>query len=153
VTTLPVNLPGLSLPRILVVDGEPAISNVLRVCMGSLGYEVRRARCLSAALGTLRRWTPDLVITSIRKSREAAHELYVNIHEAKVPVLLLCATEDQRRAIEEIGVSADQYLIRPFSIAQVLERLQSVAVGRKNKPQRLPHFTRQCRRPTSPRSA
>ena len=122
--SLPVKLPDRAFPRILVVDGEPTVSAVLSVCMRSLGYKVRRARSRGATAEAIRNWTPDLLITSIRTSRTAACRLFGNVRRGvQIPILLVCANEDQRVAVQNCWMSADHCVVRPFSISQILDRI------------------------------
>jgi len=114
------------LPRILLVDDEPAISNALRACMASYGYEVREASNGVAALRVLREWAPDLVITSIRMRRMDGLEFCRRLRRfSPIPVIVLCATQEQRAKVEILNIGADDYVIRPFSIGHLLDRVQA----------------------------
>jgi DNA-binding response OmpR family regulator len=122
----PSEIHGTGLPRILLVDDEAPISNALRVCMASYGYEVREASNGVAALRVLSEWAADLVITSIRMRRMDGLEFCRRLRRfSPIPVIVLCATKEQRAQVKMLDVGADDYVVRPFSIGELLDRVQA----------------------------
>jgi DNA-binding response OmpR family regulator len=94
--------------------------------MASYGYEVREASNGVAALRVLSEWAPDLVITSIRMRRMDGLEFCRRLRRfSPIPVIVLCATQEQRAKVEILNIGADDYVIRPFSIGHLLDRVQA----------------------------
>jgi two-component system KDP operon response regulator KdpE len=120
----PSELGSLRPARILLVDDDAPIANALRVCMAAYGYEVRAASNGVVALRVLGKWTPDLVITSIRMRRMDGLEFCRRLRQVSpTPVIVLCTSPDQRASVEALNIGANDYLTRPFSMGHLLDRV------------------------------
>ena len=123
-TVYPSEASGMHLPRVLLVDDEPPIANALCACMASCGHEVRSARNGVEAFRVLSEWTPDLVITSLHMRRMDGLEFCRRLRRVSpMPVIILCATAEQRAKVETLNIGANDYVVRPFSIGQLLDRV------------------------------
>jgi len=114
--------------KILIVDDEPYILNILDFSLDAEGYAVVQAADGEEAVALARDTSPDLVIMDVMMPRsdgfEACRRLKADPETAHIPVLLLTArnsSEDRRRG-EEAG--ADGYITKPFSPQRLLDKVQ-----------------------------
>jgi two-component system phosphate regulon response regulator PhoB len=116
--------------RILVVEDEPAIQELVAVNLEYAGYRVERARSAEEADIFLRAALPDLIILDwmlpglsgfayARKLREADRTQWI-------PIIMLTARVQERDKIEGLEVGADDYITKPFSPKELLARIKAV---------------------------
>jgi CheY-like chemotaxis protein len=107
--------------RILVVDDDPDILQVLKDRLDSYGYTVETANDGREALEGLRRQAFDGVILDIRMPEIDGMEVLRQIRESHsvVPVVMITASTIQDRAVEAVGKGAQAYLLKPFNAAQL----------------------------------
>jgi DNA-binding response OmpR family regulator len=113
--------------RILAVDDEPNIVEFLRVGLGYEGYQVDVAMDGRAALDRLRQETFDLVILDVMLPGLDGFEICkrVRIH-SDVPILMLTARDEISDRVMGLDLGADDYLIKPFSFAELLARVRAL---------------------------
>ncbi len=109
-------------PRVLVVEDEDAIGEVIVDVLSDEGYEVRRARNGREALDVLQFWVPDLIVLDFmmpimdgRAFREAQRR---DPAIADVPVVLISGAREIEQKGEEIGAVAA--IEKPFDIESLL---------------------------------
>jgi two-component system KDP operon response regulator KdpE len=112
--------------RILIVDDEPQIIRVLKAALIANGYEVRTAGDGEEALDAFQHWTPDLVITDLSMPKMNGAELCSAIRDmSQVPILVLSVRGEDRAKIEALDRGADDYVVKPFSINELLARVRA----------------------------
>lgn len=115
-----------SKPRILVVDDEPEITLVLRSGLAAHGYEVRVAGEGEAALDLFRAWTPDLVLTDLSMPNLDGLRLCRRLREISgVSIIVLSVRGDEITKVEALDAGADDYLTKPFGMAELLARVRA----------------------------
>lgn len=113
--------------KILVVDDEVNITQILEFSIGSEGFEVITAQNGEEAIERARRERPDLIILDIMMPKidgyEACRILKANPLTKNIPVLLLTAKgrDIDRRLGYEVG--ATDYIVKPFSPNKLVERI------------------------------
>jgi len=113
--------------KILVVDDEVNITQILEFSIGSEGFEVITAQNGEEAIERARRERPDLIILDIMMPKidgyEACRILKANPLTKNIPVLLLTAKgrDIDRRLGYEVG--ATDYIVKPFSPNKLIERI------------------------------
>ena len=114
--------------RVLVVEDEDTIGQVVADALSDEGYEVRRARNGREALELLRGWLPRLILLDLMMpvmdgwAFRAAQRQLVG-EAADVPVIVLSGAREARARADELG--AVEALSKPFDLGQVI-----AAVGR-----------------------
>jgi DNA-binding response OmpR family regulator len=113
--------------RLLVVDDDPALSDVLGRYLEREGFEVAFATDgpsgLAAALETL----PDLVILDLMLPGLDGTEVCRRIRDvAPIPVLMLTARGEEDDRITGLQIGADDYVTKPFSPRELVARVQAV---------------------------
>jgi DNA-binding response OmpR family regulator len=113
--------------RILVVDDEVNITQILQFSIGAEGFEVLPAQNGEEAIEKARREQPDLIILDIMMPKidgyEACRILKANPLTRHIPVVLLTAKgrEIDKRLGYEVG--ATDYIVKPFSPNKLIERI------------------------------
>ncbi|HEV8494020.1 MAG TPA: response regulator transcription factor [Candidatus Angelobacter sp.] len=113
--------------KILVVDDEAQITRVLLRGLESAGYQVRVAADGRAGLETFRSWLPDLVITDLSMPGYTGLELCERIRQlSEVPVLVLSVKEDEPTKVKAFDLGADDYVAKPFGMAELTARVRAL---------------------------
>ncbi len=121
---------GRALPaRVLVADDNADMREYLARLLRSAGYRVTTVTDGQAALDAVRAGAPDLVISDVMMPRldglGLVTALRADARTAAVPVLLLTARAGQEASIEGLRAGADDYLVKPFSAAELLARARA----------------------------
>jgi two-component system KDP operon response regulator KdpE len=112
--------------NILVVDDEAQISRVLKTTLSSHGYGVRVASDGSEAVQLMKEWPPDLVITDLRMPNMDGLQLCKHIRsKSKIPIIVLSVKGEERTKVEALDAGADDYVTKPFGVAELLARVRS----------------------------
>ncbi|WP_045744441.1 SpoIIE family protein phosphatase [Actinoplanes rectilineatus] len=121
--------------RVLIADDNADMRDYLVRLLRSEGHRVEAVVDGQAALDAARADVPDLIISDVMMPRldglRLAAALRADPRTASVPVLLLSARAGQEASIEGLQAGADDYLVKPFSSAELLARVQTnVALSR-----------------------
>ncbi len=112
---------------ILVVDDEPNVRKLVKTNLESLGYTVVIAADGEEALHKVETETPDLVILDLMLPKMDGYTVCRQIREfSAVPVVMLTARSAQVDLVRGFEVGADDYLTKPFSVTELLMRVQAV---------------------------
>jgi DNA-binding response OmpR family regulator len=113
--------------RILVVDDETEIRKIVRLLLQKKGYSVLEAANGVAAVESVEKEKPDLVIMDIMMPQMSGVEATARIREfSTVPVLFLTAKSLDRDKGSAYGSGGDDYLVKPFSSAELLLKVESL---------------------------
>jgi two-component system KDP operon response regulator KdpE len=112
--------------RILIIEDEPAIRNVLRVVLGRQGYMVIEADTAARAEIEARSHKPDLLLVDL--GLPDADGLTVIRHVrawSPVPIVVLSARTMEEQRIAALDAGADDYITKPFSVPELLARVRA----------------------------
>jgi two-component system OmpR family response regulator len=124
--------PGL--PRVLVVDDEPAITDFIRLGLSREGFEVETASDGRAALTVVDRFAPDVVVLDVMMPRMDGISLTKELAgDPRRGLVILSARDETRDRIRGLEVGADDYLGKPFEFEELLARVR--AVLRRRQPE------------------
>jgi DNA-binding response OmpR family regulator len=114
--------------KLLVVDDDRDLVELLDYALRREGYEVVRAYDGEAALETLNREHPDLVVLDINLPKLAGFVVLERIRhvDEHVPVLLLSARQDESDILRGLQLGADDYITKPFSIREFRSRVRAL---------------------------
>jgi two-component system KDP operon response regulator KdpE len=122
--------------RILVVDDEREIRRSLELSLEEKGYTVLAAESGEKALDLLVQSPADVAIIDLLLPGIDGIELTQRIRERSfLPIIFLSAIGDDKKKVEALEMGADDYVMKPFSIEEVVARIRSVlrrAVGSKD---------------------
>jgi two-component system, OmpR family, response regulator MprA len=114
-------------PRVLVVEDDEEIAQVLQRSLRLDGYEVRLAGDGEAALDAAATYHPDLVILDLGLPRLDGMEVARRLRATDdVPILMLTARDALESRVEGLDAGADDYLVKPFERQELLARLRAL---------------------------
>lgn len=113
--------------RVLVVEDDDEIADVLRRSLRQEGHEVRTAVDGEEALEAAREFAPDMVVLDLGLPRLDGVEVCRRLRtEGDVPILILTARTDTDDRVRGLDAGADDYLVKPFERAELLARLRAL---------------------------
>ena len=113
--------------RVLIVEDDQDIVDVLRRTLRAEGYEVRAATDGPEALADLEDFAPDLVVLDLGLPGMDGMEVCDRIRESsEVPVLMLTARADPEDRVAGLDTGADDYLVKPFDRSELLARIRAL---------------------------
>jgi two-component system OmpR family response regulator len=114
--------------RVLVVDDEPTLTDLLCMALRYEGCDVRAAGTGHAAVKAAREHQPDLVVLDIMLPDLDGLEVLrrVRDHQPAVPVLFLTAKDAVEDRIAGLTAGGDDYVTKPFSLEEVIARLRAL---------------------------
>jgi len=122
--------------RILVVDDDPAVSGALQRALRLEGYEVTLAGDGPKALEEIAIRPPDAVVLDIGLPSIDGLDVCRRMRAAgdDTPVLMLTARDAIHDRVQGLDAGADDYLVKPFALAELLARLRALLRRRPEDP-------------------
>src|SRR5215216_7653207 len=112
--------------KILVVDDEPSVTNLVSAYLRTEGYEVFTAADGNAGLKAARTFKPDLIILDLMLPGIDGIELLSRLRrESEVYVIMLTARTEETDKIVGLSVGADDYVTKPFSPRELVARIKA----------------------------
>lgn len=112
--------------KILIVDDEQAISEIIKYNLESSGFEVELAEDGIQCLEKLEEAEFDLVILDVMMPRLDGFGALKEIRKnSKIPVIMLTAKEDEVDKILGLELGADDYVVKPFSMRELIARVKA----------------------------
>ncbi|MDX6599809.1 MAG: two-component system, OmpR family, response regulator, partial [Gaiellales bacterium] len=114
--------------RILVVDDEAIIAELIATALRYEGFDVRLAADGASALAAVRDLAPDLVVLDVMLPDADGFTLQARIRAdgQQVPVLFLSARDTVADRVRGLMLGADDYMTKPFSLEELVARVRSV---------------------------
>jgi len=117
------------MPRILIIEDEKALRDMLAFNLGRAGYEVKKARDSSAAKALINECIPDLMIVDWMMPGQTGLEFVREIRADEVlkqiPVIMLTAKASEDDKVSGLEGGADDYITKPFSKRELLARVKA----------------------------
>ena len=118
------------MPRILVVDDDADIRDMLRFKLAKAGFEVHTEEDGETGLAAAREIHPDLILLDWMMPRltgpEVVRELRQEEADTRVPVILLTAKAQETDVQRGFAAGADDYISKPFSPRELMSRVQAL---------------------------
>jgi two-component system, OmpR family, KDP operon response regulator KdpE len=112
--------------RVLVIDDDPAILRVVATGLRARGYGVVEASTAADGLGSAAVEAPDLIVLDLGLPDGDGIEVCRRIREfSSAPVIVLSVETNERRRIEALDAGADDFLVKPFSMPELLARMRA----------------------------
>ncbi|MDH5452220.1 MAG: response regulator transcription factor, partial [Paracoccaceae bacterium] len=122
--------------RILVVDDERAVRDLLRRCLESDGYEVAEAAGGQEAMAVIQNGGIDLVTLDINLGGQSGLDVAQAVRKhSDVPIVMVTGRGDVIDRIVGLEIGADDYITKPFHVREVLARVHSVLRRSKGEAQ------------------
>ncbi len=115
-------------PRVLIVEDDEEITQVLTRSLRLEGYDVGAAGDGNAALEQARSFSPDLVILDLGLPGLDGIDVARRLREASddVPILILTARDALESRVQGLDTGADDYLVKPFERQELLARMRAL---------------------------
>ena len=111
---------------VLVVDDEPPILRFLRTSLTAAGHRVVTAEDAASALKMLASDKPDLIILDLGLPDRSGLEVIAETRKhSPVPIIVLSARDDERAKVEALDLGADDYISKPFGMAELTARIRA----------------------------
>ncbi len=126
--TPPTSTKGL---RILIVDDEPDLLELIEYNLTQSGYQVTTANNGTNALQLAQSSVPDLIVLDVMMPElngiEVAKRLRTQTQTSSIPIIMLTAKAEEVHELQGLDAGADDYITKPFSMQILLARIQSLA--------------------------
>ncbi len=112
---------------ILVVDDEPPIRRLLRTSLSAEGFDVLEADNAAKALEIIANETPEIVILDLGLPDLDGLDVIrrVRANGSKLPIIVLSSRGDERGKVQALDLGADDYVTKPFGIAELVARIRT----------------------------
>jgi len=122
-------------PHIVVVDDDERIISMLRRSLAFEGYEVTTAGNGAEGLKTLLTVEPDLIILDVMMPQIDGWEVCRRVRESgsAVPIMMLTAKDDVIDRVKGLDLGADDYLVKPFALEELLARARALLRRKSDK--------------------
>ncbi|GIP52387.1 response regulator transcription factor [Paenibacillus vini] len=115
------------MPKILIVDDDPHIRELVRVFLEEAGMEADEAENGLKALASLEQEKADLVILDVMMPGMDGWELCQELQRLyEMPVLMLTAKGETKQIVKGFDLGADDYLVKPFQPAELIVRVKAL---------------------------
>lgn len=112
--------------KILIVEDEEAISNLIRMSLQKAGYSCEQAMDGESAADRIAEYTYDLVLLDIMLPGMNGYELLNYIKTTNMPVIFITAMGTLDDKVKGLKAGADDYITKPFEMVELLARVESV---------------------------
>jgi two-component system KDP operon response regulator KdpE len=114
--------------KILTIDDNPQLIEMLRLCLERQGYEVITAYSGGEGLRKFRENHPDLVILDIMMSDMSGWEICRSLREMSpdVPILILSVLKEKANIVRGLALGADGFVAKPFRPGELVARIQAL---------------------------
>jgi DNA-binding response OmpR family regulator len=125
--------------KILLVEDNAQLAEGIEYNLNLEGYDVRTAETGRAGLEMAREWRPDLMLLDLMLPEMDGYQVLRNLRAggSSIPVIILSARGEEADKVRGFKLDADQYVTKPFSIVELLERIASL-LRRSTHPQPTP---------------
>ena len=115
------------MPKVMVVEDEPALSEALEYGLTSEGFEVVASSDGAESLGLFDRERPDLILLDLMLPGMSGTEVCKRIRTTSaVPIIMLTARDSEIDKVVGLEVGADDYVTKPFSMRELAARVRAV---------------------------
>ena len=129
----------MSKGRILVVEDDFDISNMLRIYFNGQGYEVQVAPRGGDALSMTRKQLPNLIMLDIMlpdmNGYDVCRELRTTTRTSHIPIIFLTQRDERSDRIAGLELGADDYVTKPFDIEELKLRVQNAIAAANRQTQ------------------
>jgi two-component system OmpR family response regulator len=129
---------GIAKQRVLVVDDEPSIVDAVATSLRYEGFDVEEAATGRAALASAQNNPPDMIVLDIMLPDLDGIEVTRRLRAdgIRVPVLFLTARDAVEDKVAGLTVGGDDYVTKPFSLAEIVARTHAILRRTGGEPER-----------------
>lgn len=112
--------------KILVVDDESKIRELIKINLELAGYECFEAENGEKALEKLEKIRPNLVLLDIMLPGKDGYEVFEMLREKEIPIIFLTAKDSTLDKVKGLRMGAEDYITKPFEALELLARIEVV---------------------------
>lgn len=112
--------------KILIVEDEEPIANLIRMNLTKAGYQCEIAPDGEAAADLISERTYDLILLDIMLPKLNGYEVLEYAKSVEIPVIFLTAMGETQQKVKGLKLGAEDYIAKPFEIAELLARVETV---------------------------
>jgi two-component system OmpR family response regulator len=114
--------------RVLVVDDEPGIVDVISMALRHEGFTVAAAGSGGDALDRVRRWRPHVLVLDVMLPDMSGFDVArrLSAEHVDVPILFLSAQDNTADKVRGLTMGGDDYVTKPFSLEELIARLRNI---------------------------
>ena len=128
--------------RVLVVDDEPVVTEVIDRYLSREGFEVSIAADGAQALDLAHSWAPDLIVLDLMLPNVDGLEVCRQLRrQSQVPIIMLTARGEETDRVVGLELGADDYIVKPFSPRELVARVKTVLRRTASAPAQSPGGT------------
>lgn len=120
--------------RILIIEDEKAIADMVKMCLTKNGYICETVNDGIAAAGKIEETRYDLALLDIMLPGIDGYDLIEYIKQYKIPVIFVTAKASVSDRVKGLRLGAEDYIVKPFDLEELLARVETV-LRRYNKTQ------------------
>ena len=125
--------------KILIVEDEEPISNLIRMNLGKAGYQCDTAFDGEEAADKIENNTYDLILLDVMLPKLNGYEVLEYAKTVDIPVIFLTAMGETQQKVKGLRAGAEDYIAKPFEIPELLARVETV-LRRYQKTERKLHL-------------
>lgn len=125
--------------KILIVEDDEAIANLIRMNLVKAGYQCENAYEGEDAANRIESQSYDLILLDIMLPKLNGYEVLEYAKSVDIPVIFLTAMGETQEKVKGLRLGAEDYIAKPFEIAELLARVETVLRRYKKSEQKL-HF-------------
>ena len=119
-------------PKVLIVEDDPAISNLIRTTLDTQNYQYHTAQTGSGAILDAISYNPDVIILDLGLPDMDGVDIIKKVRSwSNLPIIVVSARSEDQDKVDALDAGADDYLTKPFSVDEFLARLR-VALRRSH---------------------
>jgi two-component system KDP operon response regulator KdpE len=126
--------------RLLVVDDDPALLRALRLALNAAGHQVSTAPDGEQGLAQAARSSPEVIVLDLGLPDIDGLEVCLRVRTwSDVPIIVLSATHDEDRKVAALDGGADDYITKPFGMAELEARIRTALRHRQARHDQPPN--------------
>lgn len=112
-------------PLILIIEDDKPIRNFICASLSTQGYRYKEAETGKEALALIMSHNPDIIILDLGLPDMDGLEIIENVRKwSNIPIIIVSARGHEREKVDALDLGADDYLTKPFGIAELLARVR-----------------------------
>ena len=123
--------------RILVIEDEQDLGTLLEYNLRADGHEAEVVRSGAAGISKAKSWKPDLILLDLMLPDIAGGEVARLLREGesrKTPIIMVTARGEESDRVRGLELGADDYVVKPFSVKELLLRVKAVLRRQSDEP-------------------
>lgn len=118
--------------KVLIVDDEKPICDLIDMTLTASGYQCKSVQDGLSALGLIEGEPFDLILLDVMLPGANGYDIMEYIRPLEIPVIFITARHEVKDRVKGLRLGADDYLVKPFDVAELLARVEAV-LRRYNK--------------------